>query len=354
VEERRCGAESRYKELVTASYGSASKPVTLDEVARVAGVSRATVSRVVNGVATVDEGMRQVVEQAISSTGYRPNQAARSLVTRRAGSIALMLPEQSRMIGDPFFVQVVSGVTGVVRATGVHLVLMMADADTSEHVLADVRQGRLDGVILIYTHHDDPLPGLLIEANLPVVMSGRPDRPLSISYVDVNQIAGAALVADHLVARGRRRIATISGPADSTAGQDRLAGFLDAMFAHGNRDVVVVEGDYTSAGGAAAMERLLIERPDVDGIFVASDLMAQGGLTVLRRHGRRVPDDIAVVGFDDSSAALSCDPPLTTVRQPVEEMAAEMARLLLKQVERPDVPVSSVIFEPTLVVRGST
>src|SRR6187549_665733 len=174
---------------MTASHRSASKPVTLDEVARVAGVSRATVSRVVNGVATVDAGMRRIVEQAISSTGYRPNQAARSLVTRRAGSIALVLPEQSKMMGDPFFVQVVSGVTGVVRSSGVHLVLMMAGADTSDHVLADLRQGRLDGVILIYTHHDDPLPDLLLEAQLPVVMSGRPDRPLSISYVDVDQIA---------------------------------------------------------------------------------------------------------------------------------------------------------------------
>jgi DNA-binding LacI/PurR family transcriptional regulator len=338
---------------MSTSHRSAAKPVTLDEVARVAGVSRATVSRVVNGVATVDEGIRRVVEQAVTTTGYRPNFAARSLVTRRAGSIALVLPEQSRMMGDPFFVQIVSGVTGVVRSSGVHLVLMMAGVDTNDHVLADLRQGRLDGVILIYTHYDDPLPAALVEARLPVVMSGRPDRPLLISYVDVNQIAGTAMVAEHLVARGCRRIATISGPADSTAGQDRLTGFRDAMAKHGRRDVVVVEGDFTSDGGAAAMERLLVEAPDLDGVFIASDLMAQGAVSVLRRHGRRVPDDIAVVGFDDSSAALACDPPLTTVRQPVEEMAAEMARLLLRQIERADVPTSSVIFEPTLIVRGS-
>jgi DNA-binding LacI/PurR family transcriptional regulator len=241
----------------------------------------------------------------------------------------------------------------VVRSSGVHLVLMMAGADTNDHVLADLRQGRLDGAILIYTHQGDPLPGLLVEAHLPVVMSGRPDRPLPISYVDVNQIAGTAMVADHLVAHGCRRIATISGPSDSTAGQDRLTGFLDAMAAHGRRDVVVVEGDFTWEGGALAMERLLARSPDLDGVFIASDLMAHGGLSVLRKHGRRVPDDVAVVGFDDSSAALACDPPLTTIRQPVEEMAAEMARLLLGQVERPETPPSSLIFEPTLVVRGS-
>jgi DNA-binding LacI/PurR family transcriptional regulator len=322
----------------------------------VAGVSRATVSRVVNGVATVDEGMRQIVERAISSTGYLPNRAARSLVTRRAGSIALVLPEESRMLGDPFFVRVVSGVMSVVRPGGVHLVLMMASSGpegTAQHVVGDLRQGRLDGVILIHTHHDDPLPGLLVEEHLPVVLSGRPEHQLSISFVTVDQIAGGALVADHLIARGCQRIATITGPLDTPAGQDRLTGFREGMAAHGRPDVKAVEGEFTWESGAAGMEQLLTEYPDVDGVFIASDLMAHGALSVLRRHGRSVPKDVAVVGFDDSSAALACDPPLTTVRQPVEDMAAEMARLLLRQIERIDAPTASVVFEPTLVIRQS-
>ncbi len=333
--------------------------MTLDEVARVAGVSRATVSRVVNGVATVDESMRRTVERAISTTGYFPNRAARSLVTRRAGSIALLLPEQSRMLGDPFFVRVVSGVMSVLRPSGVHLVLMMADprsgdgSGTPDQVVSDLRQGRLDGVILIHTMHEDPLPGILIEDHLPVVLSGRPEHPMSISYVTVDQISGGALVADHLVSRGCTKIATISGPLDTPAGQDRLNGFRDAMLGHGFPDVVTVEGEFTWESGAAAMEQLLTELPDVDGVFIASDLMANGALSVLRRHGRSIPGDVAVVGFDDSSAALACDPPLTTVRQPVEDMAAEMARLLLRQIERSDAPHASVVFEPTLVIRES-
>jgi DNA-binding LacI/PurR family transcriptional regulator len=324
----------------------------------VAGVSRATVSRVVNGVASVDEGMRQIVERAISTTGYLPNRAARSLVTRRAGSIALVLPEESRMLGDPFFVRVVSGVMSVVRPSGVHLVLMMAGSGndgggTPQHVVGDLKQGRLDGVILIHTHHDDPLPGLLIEEHLPVVLSGRPEHPMSISYVTVDQIAGGALVAEHLIGRGCRRIGTITGPLDTPAGQDRLSGFREAMAAHGRTDVATVEGAFTWESGADGMEQLLAELPDVDGVFIASDLMAHGALSVLRRHGRSVPGDVAVVGFDDSSAALACDPPLTTVRQPVEDMAAEMARLLLRQIERYDAPTASVVFEPTLVIRQS-
>ncbi|MEV8442335.1 LacI family DNA-binding transcriptional regulator [Actinosynnema sp. NPDC051121] len=324
------------------------RPVTLEEVARIAGVSRATVSRVVNGVATVDRELRQVVEKAISTTGYTPNRAARSLVTRRAGAIGLVLPEEGRTVHDPYFGRVVSGVLPVIRPLGVQLVLTTGD---HREVVDDIRQHRLDGVILIHTHGADPLPRQLIEANLPVVLAARPVRPMSITYVDVDQAAGAGLAADHLVASGCRRLATITGPLETPAGQDRLRGFRDAVARHGLPEPVVVEGDFSREGGAEAARRL---GADVDGLFVASDLMATGAVPVLRAGGRRVPEDVKVVGFDDSSPAVECDPPLTTVRQPVEDMAAEMARLLVERVERPDRPVSSVVFAPTLVIRRSS
>ncbi|MFD1150003.1 LacI family DNA-binding transcriptional regulator [Saccharothrix hoggarensis] len=325
------------------------RPVTLEEVARIAGVSRATVSRVVNGVATVDGELRRVVEKAISSTGYTPNRAARSLVTRRAGAIGLVLPDEGRTVHDPYFGRVVAGVLPVIRPLGVQLVLTTGD---HREVVDDLRQNRLDGVILIHTHGADPLPRLLIEADLPVVLAARPVRPMPITYVDVDQAAGGALAADHLVSRGCRRPATITGPLETPAGQDRLRGFREAVAGHGLPEPVVVEGDFSREGGAAAARRLA--DADVDGVFIASDLMAAGALPVLRDHGRRVPEDVKVVGFDDSSPAVECDPPLTTVRQPVEDMAAEMARLLVQRVERPDRPVSSVVFAPTLVVRRSS
>ncbi|WP_367137587.1 LacI family DNA-binding transcriptional regulator [Saccharothrix sp. HUAS TT1] len=325
------------------------RPVTLEEVARVAGVSRATVSRVVNGVATVDRELRQVVEKAISTTGYAPNRAARSLVTRRAGAIGLVLPEEGRTVHDPYFGRVVSGVLPVIRPLGVQLVLTTGD---HREVVDDIRQRRLDGVILIHTHGADPLPRQLIEANLPVVLAARPVRPMSITYVDVDQAAGAGLAADHLASSGCRRLATITGPLETPAGQDRLRGFCEAVARLGLPEPVVVEGDFSREGGAEGARRLA--GADVDGLFVASDLMATGALPVLRNAGRRVPEDIRVVGFDDSSPAVECDPPLTTVRQPVEDMAAEMARLLVERVERPDRPVSSVVFAPTLVVRRSS
>ncbi|GGP71203.1 LacI family DNA-binding transcriptional regulator [Saccharothrix coeruleofusca] len=338
---------------------------TLEDVARVAGVSRATVSRVVNGTRNVDRRIQEAVRKAIAKTGYAPNRAARSLVTRRTGTIALVVSGAgesgeaeeafaARVFADPFFGRVAGGVVGFLRTRGVHPVLMFAETERARaEVVGFLRQGSADGALLVSTHAEDPLPARLVEAGVPAVLFARPARPLPISFVDLDHEAAARLAADHLVARGCARVATISGPLDVPAGRDRLSGFRDAMARHGRAYVPSAEGGFTADSGAAAMARLLAEHPDLDGVFAANDLMAQGALEVLREHGRRVPQDVAVVGFDDSSPALLCRPRLTTVRQPVEDMAAEMARLLLDRVERPGSPPTSVVFDPVLVRRES-
>ncbi|MCF6475440.1 LacI family transcriptional regulator [Nonomuraea sp. MG754425] len=336
---------------------------TLEDVARAAGVSRATVSRVINGIRNVDSTIQEAVRQAVAATGYVPNRAARSLVTRRTGGIALVVSGAGgedghfpvQVFTDPFFGRVVAGIVGFLRPRGIHPVLMFAEtAEARAQVLASLRQGDADGAVLVSTHSEDPLPELLAEARLPAVLFARPARPVPISYVDVDHQAGAKLAADHLVARGRSRIVTISGPLDVPAGQARLTGFRDAMAAHGHPFVPCAEGGFTAHSGEEAMERLLAEHPALDGVFAANDLMAQGALLALRHHGRGVPDDVAVVGFDDSSAAAACRPALTTVRHPVEDMAAEMARLLLRHIEQPGHRPTSIIFEPALVVRDSS
>ncbi|MFD1148520.1 LacI family DNA-binding transcriptional regulator [Saccharothrix hoggarensis] len=339
-------------------------PPTLEDVARVAGVSRATVSRVVNGTRNVDHKIQEVVRAAIDKTGYAPNRAARSLVTKRAGTIALVVsgagdPGEedafaARVFADPFFGRVASGVLGFLRTRNVHPVLMVADTERArEDVMGFLRQGSADGALLVSTHAEDPLPARLVEAELPAVLFARPARPVPISYVDLDHQAGAKLAADRLVGAGRTQVATVTGPLDVPASQDRLTGFRDAMARHGFPYVPIAEGGFTSASGEAATERLLAEHPGIDGLFAANDLMAQGALLVLQKHGRRVPEDVAVVGFDDSNPALVCRPRLTTVRQPVEDMAAEMARLLLTHVDQPGLPPKSVIFDPALVVRES-
>lgn len=337
---------------------------TLEHVARVAGVSRATVSRVINGIRNVDPQLRETVQAAIAATGYVPNQAARSLVTRRTGSIALIVSEtqehalddpfRGRVFNDPFFGRVVSGLLGVLRPHSVNLVLMLSEDDTARSQLVGyLRQGHVDGAVLISNYVQDPLPRLLAESSLPVVLSRRPTEAIPISYVDLAQHTGAMLAADHLAARGCRRAATICGPLDMPAGQDRLAGFREGMARHGQAFVPLVEGNFTQESGERAMIKLLTENPGIDGIFAANDLMAQGALLALRDRGVRVPEEMAVIGFDDSAAARASRPALTTIRQTVEDMAAEMARLLLTHIDQPDHPVTSIIFEPELVVRDS-
>ncbi|MEV3929939.1 LacI family DNA-binding transcriptional regulator [Streptomyces sp. NPDC053728] len=349
---------------------SAGAAPTLEDVARTAGVSRATVSRVVNGVRNVDPAIQEAVRQAISVTGYTPNRAARSLVTRRTDAIALVVSGTgvgadgegpagegsftAQVFADPFFGRVVTGVVNYLRPRGMHPVLMFAETSRArEDVLAYLRQGSADGALIVSTHAEDPLPGMVVDAGLPAVLYARPARPVRISYVDLAHRDGARLAAEHLLARGCRRIVTISGPLDVPAGQERLAGFRDALARLGYGDVPVAEGQFTQESGETAMERLLTEHPGLDGVFAGNDLMATGACHVLREHGRRVPEDVAVIGFDDSRAASACRPPLTTVRQPVEDMAAEMTGLLLDRLTAPDRPATSVIFEPVLVVRDS-
>jgi DNA-binding LacI/PurR family transcriptional regulator len=343
---------------------SPTRSPTLEQVAEFAGVSRATVSRVINAVPTVDPELREIVERAIAETGYVPNHAARSLVTRRTGSVALVISEPddrhfddpflNRIFTDPFLGRVTAGAVEVLRPAGIHLVLIPADAPARAQVVRYLRQGHVDGVLLISSHAADPLPDQLHELGIPAVLSTRPGKPVPLSFVDVEQQLGARLAAEHLVERGCLRPATISGPLDMPASQDRLTGFRTALAVHGHAYVPSVEGNFTRISGEDATRALLSEHPDVDGLFVANDLMAEGALQALRELGRRVPEDVKVVGFDDSGAAVACRPQLTTVRQPVEDMAGEMARLLLQHIADPDRRARSVIFQPTLVFRQST
>ncbi|BBB01598.1 putative LacI family transcriptional regulator [Actinacidiphila reveromycinica] len=336
---------------------------TLEDVARSAGVSRATVSRVVNGTRNVDPEIQKVVRQAVARTGYVPNRAARTLVTRRTDSVALVfsVPEHpaddpflSRVFSDAFFGRILGGLLTVLRPRGMHPVLMLADSDeVRRELVGNLRQQHIDGVVLVSIAPDDPLPDLLAEAGLPAVLFGRPTTRMPISFVDIAQQAGVTLAVDHLVSLGRTRIATIAGPHDSPVGRERLAGFRDAAARHGHPRPPAVEGDFTQEGGEAAMRALLSDHPGTDGVFAANDLMAQGALLALSDLGRRVPQDIAVVGFDDSIAATASRPLLTTVRQPVEDMAAEMARLLLALIDDASQQIRSVIFRTSLVRRQS-
>jgi DNA-binding LacI/PurR family transcriptional regulator len=337
-----------------------AKPVaTLDEVARVAGVSRATVSRVVNGSPKVSPDVRRSVEKAIDRLGYVPNRAARSLVTRRSDSIALVITEPTTLLfSDPFFPRLVRGVSAALSTRDIQLVLLMPDdMDDEERTVRYLTAGHVDGVILVSLHGDDPLPEQLATRHIPSVVLGRPPRGVDIDFVDADNRDGGRRATAHLLANGRERIATITGPRDMGAGIDRLAGYRDALADAGIEvdEGLIATGDFTHPGGEAAMERLLRDRPDIDAVFCASDLMAAAALGVLQASGRRVPEDVAVVGYDDSPIAATTRPALSSVRQPVEEMGREMVHLLTGHIERTDGRVPRhVVLATELIARASS
>ena len=332
-------------------------PVTLEHVATAARVSRATASRVVNGDRRVGEPARTAVEVAVRELGYVPNRAARSLVTRRSDSVAVVIPEPTtQLFGDPFFPRVLRGVSETLADEGLQLILLMPQARSdTERVERYLEAGHTDGVLLVSLHGSDPLPGGLRRHGVPLVIGGRPTDD-GITYVDVDNRGGAASAVDHLVAGGRRRIATIAGPLDMSVGSDRLAGYRSRLTAAGLSadDDLVEVADFSHDGGRAAMERLLERAPWLDAVFVASDLMALGAMAALREARRSIPDDVAVIGFDDSPLARTAVPKLSSVRQPIEEMGREMARLLLREIRTPGGPARQVILGTQLIVRGSS
>jgi DNA-binding LacI/PurR family transcriptional regulator len=312
---------------------------------------------VVNGDRRVGEPARSAVEAAVRDLGYVPNRAARSLVTRRSDSVAVVIPEPtSQLFGDPFFPRVLRGISEALADEGLQLVLLMPQ-ERSDHVRVEryLEGGHVDGVMLISLHAADPMPSALRRRGVPLVIGGRPPEE-GATYVDVDNRGGARTAVEHLLASGRRRIATIAGPQDMAVGRDRLEGYRAALAAAGMRaeDALVEVADFTLDGGRAAMERLLAGTPSVDAVFVASDLMALGAVAALRNARRAIPNDVAIVGFDDSPLVATTEPHLSSVRQPIEEMGREMARLLVHQIGSPSGPPRRVILDTQLVARGSS
>lgn len=331
---------------------------TLEAVALDAGVSRATVSRVVNGSKSVTPETRKVVERAIRRLGYVPNRAARSLVTRRTESIGLVIPEPTtRLFGDPFFPQLIRGINAVLGEADQVLVLLTPQSAHDEEKLGDyLVSGHVDGAMLVSLHGADPLPAFLAERGIPVVVGGRPTRGVGVDVVDVDNVQGALQAVRHLIALGRRRIVTVTGPLDMAPAQDRLAGYRSALVeARIDQDPALeLPGDFDQTIARESVERFIAAGGRFDAVFAASDAMAVGAMAAIRRAGLRVPQDVAVVGFDDSALALFSDPPLSSVRQPIEEMGREMARAMLAQLGTPRQVPRSVVLATELVVRGSS
>lgn len=328
---------------------------TLEMVAALAGVSRATVSRVVNQSPKVTPRVAEVVNDAIAALNYVPNRAARTLASRRTQAIALVVPESTaKLFTDPFLASVTQGIALFLADTDYTLTMLVASESRPDKTLRYLLGGNVDGALVVSHHSGDHSLGQL-SRSLPVVFGGRPlvDSDLETYFVDVDNRSGARVATRHLVDLGRTHHATIAGPQDMPPGLDRLAGWRDALDERGLDSSVVEWGDFTPASGAAAMRRMLDRGIPIDALFVANDQMAAGAYSVIYERGMSIPRDIAVAGFDDNYFGATATPPLTTVHQPSNELGAAMAEVLVKVIERRQ--VDRVTIMPTeLLVRAST
>ncbi|MCS7010549.1 MAG: LacI family transcriptional regulator [Anaerolineales bacterium] len=331
--------------------------LTLEDIARQTGVSRSTVSRVLNNHPSVREEVRQRVLAAIEASGYQPHAAARTLASKRSFTIGLILPQSvSFFFTDPYYPHLIKGIAQACNQHDYTLALFLVGTREEEEKIFPRISGKgfLDGVLIQSGHHGDQwIIGRMLDIKMPVVVCGRPFRSDNVSYIDVDNIRAAHQAVSHLIRLGRQRIATITGPFASTVGLDRLEGYKKALQERGLpiQENLIVEGDFTEEGGYYAMQRLLPHQPDA--VFAASDLMALGAIRAAKEAGLRVPEQIAFVGFDDFPLASSNEIRLTTIRQPVVQFGIQAVELLIDLIEHGHQPPRRVILDTELIIRDT-
>jgi LacI family transcriptional regulator len=330
--------------------------LTLEDIAKKAGVSRSTVSRVVNDHPYVSPEVRKRVLDVIKNTGYHPNAAARTLASQRSWTIGLILPRTvSSFFSDPYFPRLTQGIAQACNQYNYTLGLfLVVTKDDEEKIFPRVsRRGLLDGIIIQSGQIGDHLIDRLVNSSIPLVIAGRPFQSTDVSYIDVDNVNAAYNAVSHLIRQGRKHIATITGTSNSTVSIDRKEGYLRALIDRGINvdESLIVGGDFTEVSGYEGMQQILPARPDA--VFAASDTMAMGAIRAIREAGLKIPDDIALVGFDDLPLASQSDPSLTTVRQPIIQFGFQAVEILIDVIENGLKPARRIIMETDLIIRKS-
>lgn len=330
--------------------------LTLEDIARQAGVSRSTVSRVVNDDPNVKEDVRKHVQEVIISTGYHPHAAARSLASQRSWMIGLVLPRSvSNFFIDPYFPRLTQGIAQACNHYNYTLGLFLLETkDDEKRLLPRIsRKGLLDGILLQSAQMGDKLMDQLVMSDFPMVIAGRPFKAHGLSYIDVDNINASCQAVRHLIRLGYQRIGTITGLMSSTAGIDRMEGYRKAILEKGWEidENLIAAGDFSEESGFYALKQLLPARPDA--IFAASDTMAIGAMRAAREVGLRIPTDMAFVGFDDLPIASQAEVRLTTVRQPIIQFGVKAVEILIDVIENGIKPSRRIIMDTELVIRDS-
>ena len=330
--------------------------LTLEDIAKLAGVSRSTVSRVVNDHPNVRDKVRKRVQEVIQNTGFQPNAAARTLASQRSWMIGLVLPRSvSSFFADPYFPRLTQGIAQACNQSDYTLGLFLIGSKEDEKkILPRIsRKGLIDGILLQSGQIGDQLIHQLLKTNIPLLIVGRPFHTNEVSYIDVDNVAAAYKATTHLIELGYKRIGTIAGQPNSTVSLDRKEGYINALFDHGYKldEKLIVEGDFTEISGYTAMQKLLPARPDA--VFASSDIMAIGAMRAVREASLKVPEDIAFVGFDDLPIATLPTPQLTTIHQPVYQFGVKAVEILIDLIENGISPARRVIMNTELIIRES-
>jgi DNA-binding LacI/PurR family transcriptional regulator len=335
------------------SIRARNRRATINDVATAAGLSRGTVSRVVNGERYVSDEAKIAVEEAIARVGYVRNSAARNLVTQESRAIALIIHEpHSLLFEDPNIGSILLGANAVLSKADYQLVSLIIDSDRDSRRVADyLRGGLVDGAVIVSARASDPIASAVRDIGVPAAFVGHPPGTPDLPYVAIDNAAAARAITERLVETGRRRIGMIASAMDRDSGHDRFTGFRDALGERFDASLVVEYPLYTYAAGLEGMQELLHRCPEIDGVFAASDAVAAGAMTALQESGRKVPDDVGIVGFDDSSWALRTRPQLSTVRQPADLLGSTAAELVLAQIRGLPSPVQ--VLDTAVVWRDS-
>ena len=322
-------------------------------IAKTAGVSEATVSRVLNGDESVHPDRANRVREAVEELGYKKNRVASALASGRTGLIAVVIDDDLSVFSDPFWGTVTSGVSRVLQENGLHTVLMVAPVGALDGGVSHyLKSGEVDGAIF-FVLHSDTLVNYLKKQGLPLVITGTPHSNADIPFVDTDNFGGAYTATKYLMSQGCKKLAIITGDIGTTAAKQRLDGYLQAHRESGHLPVksLICEGDYSFESGKDHAETLLARHPDIDGIFASNDLMAMGAITALEKAGRSVPSDVRVVGFDDSLIAQTSRPALTTIRQDVVALGEAAGSLMIAQLHGQE--FEPIILPTELIIRES-
>ncbi len=329
-------------------------PLTLEDIARLSGVSRSTVSRVINDDIKVKEETRRKVQTVLNSYNFQPNLAARGLASGRTNVIGVVIPAGvSTIFTDPYFPQLLQGISAVCNTREYSVMLWLAEPEYERRMVTRIlHNGLVDGVVVASIPMNDPIVSSLVESKMPFILIGR-HPTLDVNSLDVDNVLSGRKATLHLVRLGYKRIATITGPQAQVAGFDRYQGYLRALQDSGYpiRPELIIEGDFTEESGYVSMQRLLKFKPDA--VFVASDSMAYGAMRALREANLHIPEDVAVVGFDDIPTSAKTIPPLSTIRQPVQQMGSKAVDMLINIIQTGTKTTQKVVMDTELVVRDS-